>query len=114
MDGLLDIVITEQGVKLPRIFINHSKVKGNFININPITVSEKYNKGISAEIIISYNGKKDKYNSSIANFSHMSTGDNNVWFGVGKADYIDIEINYKDGTSKKFYNIKTNQNWRPS
>jgi len=114
MDGLLDIVITEQGVKLPRIFINHSKVKGNFININPITVSEKYNKGISAEIIISYNGKKDKYNSSIANFSHMSTGDNNVWFGVGRAEHIDIEINYKDGTSKKFYNIKTNQNWRPS
>ena len=114
MDGLLDIVLTEQGVKLPRIFINHSKVRGNYININPITVSEKYNKGISAEIIISYNDKKDKYNSSIANFSHMSTGDNNVWFGVGKAEYIDIEINYKDGSNKKFYNIKTNQNWRPS
>jgi len=114
MDGLLDIVLTEQGVKLPRIFINQSEKKGNYININPISVSEKYNKGISAEIIISYSGKKDRYNSSIANFSHMSTGDNNVWFGVDQAEYIDIEIKYKDGSKKNFYNIKTNQNWRPS
>lgn len=113
-DGLLDIAITEQGVRLPRIFINNTKKFGNFININPIGTYDKYNKGFNADIEISYGDKNDKYTSSIKNYSHMSTGDNTVWFGVGEALELNIIIKYKDGEIRKYNNIKTNQSWRPN
>ena len=112
-DGLLDLVLSEQGVFLPRIFLNTSKIKGNYININPSAGNELYNKGIGARVEISYNNKYDFYESGITNFSHMSTGDNYIWFGVGDAKNVDIKILYSDGSKKEFKNIKTNQSWSP-
>jgi hypothetical protein len=113
-DGLLDIILTEQGVKLPRIFINTTKLHGNFININPISKNEPYNKGIGAVITIKYGGYIDKYTTGINNFSHMSTGDNNIWFGTSNAKKVDIEIKYRDGSEKKYKNVKTNSSWQPN
>ena len=112
-DGLLDLVFSEQGVFLPRIFINTSKNKGNYIKINPTSNVELYNKGIGARVEIIYDNTTDFYESGIANFSHMSTGDNSIWFGVGRAQKVDIKILYSDGSSKEFKNIKTNQSWSP-
>ena len=112
-DGLLDLVLTEQGVFLPRIFINTSKNKGNYIKINPTSNVDLYNKGIGARVEIFYQNTTDFYESGITNFSHMSTGDNSIWFGVGEAQKVDIKILYSDGSSKEFKNIKTNQSWSP-
>lgn len=99
LDGLPDIVVASGFEREPRIFLNNSKSKGNFIVVNVVDKDTQANI-INAKIeIIGKNNKWFAYSGNSSQ-SHFSNSDTPVRFGLGTEDNVDIIVKSLDGTIK--------------
>jgi hypothetical protein len=108
LDGLVDIVVASGYEREPRIFLNKSKSKGNFIAIN-VTDKDTLANITNAKIEIIGKNKKWFAFSGNSSQSHFSNSDTLVRFGIGEEDKVDIIVKSLDGKIKVLKNQSVNR-----
>jgi len=109
LDGLLDVVIASGFELKPRVFINKSSNKGNYISI---LVKDKNTSAniLNAKVEVKGYNKKWFMYSGNSNQSHFSNSDTSVRFGVGDNKKVDITVYTLDGKVVSLKNQSVNKN----
>lgn len=114
-DGKVDVLIVSSESNLPYLFRNITPSTGNWVEVTPLNDAKAVSIGARVEVsFTSQNGaeKTLRRYSGTQSQSIFSNSDARLWFGVGKAEFVDVLIRYPDGTVREWLDQPVNRSHR--